>query len=66
MYPSIEPEKFSIYPCSWCSKWKVVERDNHHPYCSCGSDFFEWADGEYDLPWATADDLAEERNRQGY
>ena len=28
--------------CKHCGKEKLIQRGNHHPWCACGSDEFDW------------------------
>lgn len=32
-----------IHRCSWCGKLSTSMVGNHHPYCACGSDEFDWS-----------------------
>lgn len=55
--------KFSVYRCLGCSKWNVVEKGNHHPWCSCGYDQFDWADGYEDLTLEEAEKISDKENK---
>lgn len=56
-------KKFSVYGCLSCCKWTIVENGNHHPWCSCGYDQFDWASGYTDLTKEEAGKIAEKENR---
>ena len=43
---STEPDRFA--QCSDCGSWKKMIPGNHHPWCSCGSDRFDWGN---ELPY---------------
>jgi hypothetical protein len=36
----------SLYRCTSCGKFRLVEQGNHHPWCiSCPWDIFDWSNG---------------------
>ena len=38
--------------CTNCGEEKKIERGNHHPWCFCGSDSFDWANSRDTEPAA--------------
>jgi hypothetical protein len=40
--PVQEPVAYFVN-CTNCGEEKKIERGNHHPWCFCGSDSFDWA-----------------------
>ena len=42
-----QPEDLSdfFYTCNHCGAEKLVQSGNHHPWCACGSDNFDWCNG---------------------
>jgi orotidine-5'-phosphate decarboxylase len=53
-------EIVSLYPCPACGKHTIVQKGNHHPWCSCGYDQFDWARGHQDITRAEAERLKKE------
>lgn len=49
--------KYAVYPCSDCCKAVKVMNGNHHPWCSCGSDEFDWSEGVHNLTEAEANEV---------
>lgn len=43
MDPQPEPEPPRYVMCMDCGRWKLLQKGNHHPWCVCGSDIFDWA-----------------------
>lgn len=39
--------------CMACCTWKKIEPGNHHPWCGCGCDIFQWGDERDRNPEAT-------------
>lgn len=39
--------------CMGCGSWKKLVPGNHHPWCGCGSDVFNWGDERDRNPEAT-------------
>lgn len=40
----------SYYRCLDCGSWPFVKKGNHHPWCGCGSDRFDWGDERKEKP----------------
>jgi hypothetical protein len=56
-------KKFDVYRCLACAKWKIVEKGNHHPWCGCGYDQFDWAEGHTDLTLEEAEKILEKEDK---
>jgi hypothetical protein len=50
--PVQEPVAYFVN-CTHCGAEKKIEMGNHHPWCFCGSDSFDWANSRDDLEPAT-------------
>jgi hypothetical protein len=45
-----EEKLVSLYPCSNCGGWCIVEQGNYHPWClRCMLDEFDWNEGYTDI-----------------
>ncbi len=53
----------SVYRCTCCGNLRVIELDNHHPYCNrCVWDVFDWSNGIDRVDRATAQQMVDEDN----
>ncbi len=42
-------EIVDLFRYLWCGRWTICEKGNHHPWCSCGYDQFDWSGPYQDI-----------------
>jgi orotidine-5'-phosphate decarboxylase len=59
----LRKEIVSVYRCNDCSCLNIVVKGNHHPWCSCGSDDFDWTSEHQNITREKAEKIVEEDDR---